>query len=154
MIWNDQMLQKKKKAGKQKILTLMTQKHHLTSSLVILMLQWKNHGLGDGDVQHEVNPLVWNLRQTAGETDSRRLPLAAAHSLLLWAGSAGTIQTFWSNILSTFFFVSFFKLSHVFYCLFQSISGLRLTDTFLKRTYEYDDIAQVCVVCPFMSNES
>ncbi|KAI3362123.1 hypothetical protein L3Q82_012449 [Scortum barcoo] len=30
----------------------------------------------------------------------------------------------------------------------QSISGLRLTDTFLKRTYEYDDIAQVCVVCP------
>uniref|UniRef100_A0AAQ5ZSU3 Trafficking protein particle complex subunit 13 n=1 Tax=Amphiprion ocellaris TaxID=80972 RepID=A0AAQ5ZSU3_AMPOC len=36
----------------------------------------------------------------------------------------------------------------------QSISGLRLTDTFLKRTYEYDDIAQVCVVCPFTSNES
>lgn len=36
---------------------------------------------------------------------------------------------------------------------FQSISGLRLTDTFLKRTYEYDDIAQVCVVCPFTSNE-
>ncbi|KAG7260144.1 hypothetical protein CRUP_025401 [Coryphaenoides rupestris] len=35
----------------------------------------------------------------------------------------------------------------------QSISGLRLTDTFLKRTYEYDDIAQVCVVCPFL-NES
>uniref|UniRef100_A0A8C7YXR6 Trafficking protein particle complex subunit 13 n=1 Tax=Oryzias sinensis TaxID=183150 RepID=A0A8C7YXR6_9TELE len=30
----------------------------------------------------------------------------------------------------------------------QSISGLRLTDTFLKRTYEYDDIAQVCVICP------
>uniref|UniRef100_H3B2R8 Trafficking protein particle complex subunit 13 n=1 Tax=Latimeria chalumnae TaxID=7897 RepID=H3B2R8_LATCH len=28
----------------------------------------------------------------------------------------------------------------------QTISGLRLTDTFLKRTYEYDDIAQVCVV--------
>ncbi|XP_054253529.1 trafficking protein particle complex subunit 13-like [Indicator indicator] len=28
----------------------------------------------------------------------------------------------------------------------QSVSGLRLTDTFLKRTYEYDDIAQVCVV--------
>uniref|UniRef100_A0A3B4AWS1 Trafficking protein particle complex subunit 13 n=1 Tax=Periophthalmus magnuspinnatus TaxID=409849 RepID=A0A3B4AWS1_9GOBI len=28
----------------------------------------------------------------------------------------------------------------------QSISGLRLTDTFLKRTYEYDDVAQVCVV--------
>uniref|UniRef100_A0A665V2A2 Uncharacterized protein n=1 Tax=Echeneis naucrates TaxID=173247 RepID=A0A665V2A2_ECHNA len=36
----------------------------------------------------------------------------------------------------------------------QSISGLRLTDTFLKRTYEYDDIAQVCVVCPYTSNES
>ncbi|XP_063068868.1 trafficking protein particle complex subunit 13 isoform X1 [Engraulis encrasicolus] len=36
----------------------------------------------------------------------------------------------------------------------QSISGLRLTDTFLKRTYEYDDIAQVCVVCPFWSPES
>ncbi|NWJ01958.1 TPC13 protein, partial [Crypturellus undulatus] len=28
----------------------------------------------------------------------------------------------------------------------QSVSGLRLTDTFFKRTYEYDDIAQVCVV--------
>jgi hypothetical protein len=38
--------------------------------------------------------------------------------------------------------------------VFQSISGLRLTDTFLKRTYEYDDIAQVCVVCPYMSRES
>lgn len=37
--------------------------------------------------------------------------------------------------------------------VFQSISGLRLTDTFLKRTYEYDDIAQVCVVCPYTSNE-
>ncbi|XP_062384122.1 trafficking protein particle complex subunit 13 isoform X1 [Sardina pilchardus] len=36
----------------------------------------------------------------------------------------------------------------------QSVSGLRLTDTFLKRTYEYDDIAQVCVVCPFFSPES
>ncbi|KAG9353627.1 hypothetical protein JZ751_011748 [Albula glossodonta] len=36
----------------------------------------------------------------------------------------------------------------------QSISGLRLTDTFLKRTYEYDDIAQVCVVCPYMDPES
>uniref|UniRef100_A0A8C7TIC6 Trafficking protein particle complex subunit 13 n=1 Tax=Oncorhynchus mykiss TaxID=8022 RepID=A0A8C7TIC6_ONCMY len=36
----------------------------------------------------------------------------------------------------------------------QSISGLRLTDSFLKRTYEYDDIAQVCVVCPYMSRES
>uniref|UniRef100_A0A3Q2ZIB1 Trafficking protein particle complex subunit 13 n=1 Tax=Hippocampus comes TaxID=109280 RepID=A0A3Q2ZIB1_HIPCM len=28
----------------------------------------------------------------------------------------------------------------------QTISGLRLTDSFLKRTYEYDDVAQVCVV--------
>ncbi|KGL77381.1 Trafficking protein particle complex subunit 13, partial [Tinamus guttatus] len=28
----------------------------------------------------------------------------------------------------------------------QNVSGLRLPDTFLKRTYEYDDIAQVCVV--------
>ncbi|KAF4082717.1 hypothetical protein AMELA_G00154930 [Ameiurus melas] len=36
----------------------------------------------------------------------------------------------------------------------QSISGLRLTDTFLKRTYEYDDIAQVCVVCPYLSPET
>uniref|UniRef100_A0A3B3QZP5 Trafficking protein particle complex subunit 13 n=1 Tax=Paramormyrops kingsleyae TaxID=1676925 RepID=A0A3B3QZP5_9TELE len=36
----------------------------------------------------------------------------------------------------------------------QSISGLRLTDTFLKRTYEYDDIAQVCVVCPFNGPDS
>ncbi|GAA6072969.1 trafficking protein particle complex subunit 13 isoform X2, partial [Tachysurus ichikawai] len=35
-----------------------------------------------------------------------------------------------------------------------SISGLRLTDTFLKRTYEYDDIAQVCVVCPYLSPET
>lgn len=38
--------------------------------------------------------------------------------------------------------------------IFQSVSGLRLTDTFLKRTYEYDDIAQVCVVCPFWISES
>ncbi|XP_046717747.1 trafficking protein particle complex subunit 13 isoform X1 [Silurus meridionalis] len=36
----------------------------------------------------------------------------------------------------------------------QSISGLRLTDTFLKRTYEYDDIAQVCVVCPYLNHET
>ncbi|TRY92588.1 hypothetical protein DNTS_020502 [Danionella cerebrum] len=36
----------------------------------------------------------------------------------------------------------------------QLISGLRLTDTFLKRTYEYDDIAHVLVVCPFISPES
>lgn len=36
---------------------------------------------------------------------------------------------------------------------FQSVSGLRLKDTFLKRTYEYDDIAQVCVICPYQSNE-
>ncbi|XP_041108307.1 trafficking protein particle complex subunit 13-like isoform X3 [Polyodon spathula] len=35
----------------------------------------------------------------------------------------------------------------------QSISGLRLMDTFLKRTYEYDDIAQVCVVCSHMNPE-
>uniref|UniRef100_A0A4W4FES3 Trafficking protein particle complex subunit 13 n=1 Tax=Electrophorus electricus TaxID=8005 RepID=A0A4W4FES3_ELEEL len=37
---------------------------------------------------------------------------------------------------------------------FSHISGLRLTDTFLKRTYEYDDIAQVCVVCPYLGPES
>ncbi|XP_057350818.1 trafficking protein particle complex subunit 13 isoform X5 [Manis pentadactyla] len=36
----------------------------------------------------------------------------------------------------------------------QSISGLRLTDTFLKRTYEYDDIAQVCVVSSAIKVES
>ncbi|XP_015192808.1 trafficking protein particle complex subunit 13 isoform X2 [Lepisosteus oculatus] len=36
----------------------------------------------------------------------------------------------------------------------QSISGLRLTDTFLKRTYEYDDIAQVCVVSSCLNRES
>ena len=28
---------------------------------------------------------------------------------------------------------------------FQTISGLRLTDNFLKRTYEHDEIAQVFV---------
>ena len=28
-----------------------------------------------------------------------------------------------------------------------SISGLRILDTFLKRTYEHDDIAQVLVIC-------
>ena len=28
-----------------------------------------------------------------------------------------------------------------------SISGLRIVDTFLKRTYEHDDIAQVFVIC-------
>ncbi|XP_075446287.1 trafficking protein particle complex subunit 13 isoform X3 [Ascaphus truei] len=36
----------------------------------------------------------------------------------------------------------------------QTISGLRLTDTFLKRTYEYDDIAQVCVVSSKVHAES
>uniref|UniRef100_A0A2K6EIB9 Trafficking protein particle complex subunit 13 n=1 Tax=Propithecus coquereli TaxID=379532 RepID=A0A2K6EIB9_PROCO len=36
----------------------------------------------------------------------------------------------------------------------RSISGLRLTDTFLKRTYEYDDIAQVCVVSSAIQVES
>ncbi|KAK1345220.1 hypothetical protein QTO34_013930 [Cnephaeus nilssonii] len=36
----------------------------------------------------------------------------------------------------------------------QSVSGLRLTDTFLKRTYEYDDIAQVCVVSSATKVES
>ncbi|GCC17190.1 hypothetical protein chiPu_0017476 [Chiloscyllium punctatum] len=36
----------------------------------------------------------------------------------------------------------------------QSISGLRLMDTFLKRTYEYDDIAQVCVVFSHLKPES
>uniref|UniRef100_A0A8C2TFF7 Trafficking protein particle complex subunit 13 n=1 Tax=Coturnix japonica TaxID=93934 RepID=A0A8C2TFF7_COTJA len=36
----------------------------------------------------------------------------------------------------------------------QSVSGLRLTDTFLKRTYEYDDIAQVCVVSSKVKQES
>ncbi|XP_063310144.1 trafficking protein particle complex subunit 13 isoform X4 [Pelobates fuscus] len=36
----------------------------------------------------------------------------------------------------------------------QSVSGLRLTDTFLKRTYEYDDIAQVCVVSSKFPAES
>ncbi|XP_054612980.1 trafficking protein particle complex subunit 13 isoform X1 [Dunckerocampus dactyliophorus] len=36
----------------------------------------------------------------------------------------------------------------------QSVSGLRLTDSFLKRTYEYDDVAQVCVVCPHHGNLS
>ncbi|XP_070102299.1 trafficking protein particle complex subunit 13 isoform X12 [Equus asinus] len=36
----------------------------------------------------------------------------------------------------------------------QSVSGLRLTDTFLKRTYEYDDIAQVCVVSSAVKVES
>uniref|UniRef100_A0A8C5LXL3 Trafficking protein particle complex subunit 13 n=1 Tax=Leptobrachium leishanense TaxID=445787 RepID=A0A8C5LXL3_9ANUR len=36
----------------------------------------------------------------------------------------------------------------------QSVSGLRLTDTFLKRTYEYDDIAQVCVVSSKTPTES
>ncbi|XP_067890390.1 trafficking protein particle complex subunit 13 isoform X6 [Heterodontus francisci] len=36
----------------------------------------------------------------------------------------------------------------------QSISGLRLMDTFLKRTYEYDDIAQVCVVFSHLKSES
>ncbi|XP_040128478.1 trafficking protein particle complex subunit 13 isoform X6 [Ictidomys tridecemlineatus] len=36
----------------------------------------------------------------------------------------------------------------------QSVSGLRITDTFLKRTYEYDDIAQVCVVSSAVKVES
>ncbi|ELU05219.1 hypothetical protein CAPTEDRAFT_211630 [Capitella teleta] len=34
-------------------------------------------------------------------------------------------------------------------CGLQTISGLRLTDTFLKRTYEHDEVAQVYVYVPF-----
>ena len=35
---------------------------------------------------------------------------------------------------------------HLFYYLyFQTISGLRLTDNFLKRTYEHDELAQVFI---------
>ena len=33
----------------------------------------------------------------------------------------------------------------VFHFIFQTISGLRLTDNFLKRTYEHDELAQVFV---------
>ncbi|KAF1437144.1 Trafficking protein particle complex subunit 13, partial [Pygoscelis papua] len=36
----------------------------------------------------------------------------------------------------------------------QSVSGLRLTATFLKRTYEDDDIVQVCVVSSEVKQES
>lgn len=32
------------------------------------------------------------------------------------------------------------------WCCVQTISGLRLTDNFLKRTYEHDEIAQVFVI--------
>jgi len=31
------------------------------------------------------------------------------------------------------------------YHLFQTVSGLRLTDMFLKRTYEHDELAQVFI---------
>ena len=31
------------------------------------------------------------------------------------------------------------------YALTQTVSGLRLVDTFLKRTYEHDELAQVIV---------
>lgn len=30
----------------------------------------------------------------------------------------------------------------------QSVSGIRITDTFLKRTYDYDDVAQILIVTP------
>lgn len=51
------------------------------------------------------------------------------------------------------FFFFFFGVLMSAASFFQSVSGLRLKDTFLKRTYEYDDIAQVCVICPYQSNE-
>ena len=38
-----------------------------------------------------------------------------------------------------------FPLQLMFRVLLQTVSGLRLTDTFLNRTYEHDEIAQVFV---------
>lgn len=35
-----------------------------------------------------------------------------------------------------------------------SISGLRIVDTFLKRTYEHDEIAQVLVICRELDDDS
>ena len=35
-----------------------------------------------------------------------------------------------------------------------AISGLRIVDTFLKRTYEHDEIAQVLVICQDPSSSS
>jgi len=43
--------------------------------------------------------------------------------------------------------LNFIHILTVFFSL-QNISGIRLTDVFLKRTYDYDDLAQVFVIQP------
>lgn len=81
--------------------------------------------------------------------------LSPAASLSLPLTLLSSVQGLQVSVQPFFFcfFVCFFQ--HLPSArLFQSISGLRLTDTFLKRTYEYDDVAQVCVICPYTSNES
>lgn len=128
-----------------------------------LFAQRADHGPGAGDVQHQVHPLVRHLGPPAGEAQPCRLAVPPADAALVRPGSPGESSTFSSSLkkgkkkspTTPAPIPSSHWRSHlVSACLFQSISGLRLTDTFLKRTYEYDDMAQVCVICPYTSNES
>lgn len=47
-----------------------------------------------------------------------------------------------SNLFTEKYIVGILTLNNV---ILQTVSGLKLTDTFLKRVYEYDDLAQIFV---------
>lgn len=127
--------------------------------------QWKDYGSGLGNVQYQFYPLVWHFRKTAWKATSEFLSLPCPYSPVLSTGTAGALsfQSFpylgtinpRAFTLSTFSLVITIKQKFLLISFSQqSVSGLRLTDTFLKRTYEYDDIAQVCVVSSAVKVES
>lgn len=68
-------------------------------------LQREDHGPGAGDVQHRLHPLVRNIGAEAGQARPRRVPLPAAHALLLRPGSAGTSPRFSGKEMFFFFFL-------------------------------------------------
>ena len=66
---------------------------------------------------------------------------------------------YWSYVYKTLedtknFSMEYFTIKIIIILFhFQTISGLRLTDSFLKRTYEHDDIAQIFIYTPDMLAE-
>eukprot|EP00069_Balaena_mysticetus_P002862 bmy_16269T0 len=58
------------------------------------------------------------------------------------------------SALPSLYCLQYRDCKYALFSIISSVSGLRLTDTFLKRTYEYDDIAQVCVVSSAIKVES
>ena len=69
---------------------------------------------------------------TATTVDVSLLPLAPG----LHVRRCSVVQSTCSSYTYISFHVAFF---------FQTISGIRLTDSFLKRTYEHDDVTQIYV---------